>query len=72
MALSTKAAALVHATAAGERLAQAANTAYWLDSYGHEGAGYQLQIMREEFRKLELAFADIDAAPIRAPIEEAA
>lgn len=58
---------------AAEKISQAANCAYWLKSYSHEGADYQLNTIRDEYAKLVKAMDALNAAPEEpapAPVEE--
>lgn len=66
MAITTKQTAMIHAALAAEKLAAAAHVAYWMDCEDRAATGHHIRAMRDEFRKLELAFADLDAEPISA------
>lgn len=66
MALTPKQTAMIHAALAAEKLAAAAHVAYWMDREPGAAVGHHIGAMRAEFRKLELAFAALDAEPVSA------
>ena len=66
--MSPKQEAILHMQMAAEKIAAAGHAAYWFNSYGHEGADYQLKIMGEEFAKMSAAWERLNAAHADLPV----
>ena len=62
MALSTKEEAILHLQMSAQKIADAANVAYWLSRYEHEGIGHQLKTIGEEYGKVAAAMLALSAA----------